>query len=258
MTAAEQVAPVDTLLRADTTRIEADSPDIIKMKAIGRYDRGIRNYRFIPKRNWIFGISASYANYDSSEIQFLDFIKDFNFYGRTLSVNPFVGYALRDNIVVGMKVGYEQLMANLDNFSLTIDDIDITLKDMRFSEDLYRVSFFHRSYVGLDAGKRFGLFNETELAYSFGDTRLRRGVTEEETFQDVTTRINQLRLGVNPGVSVFIMENVSVECSFGVVGFRYRDEKQKTNSVESGSRRTSGANFKVNILNISLGLTVCM
>ena len=65
-------------------------------------------------------------------------------------------------------------------------------------------------------------------------------------------------MGINPGLAVFITQNVCAELSFGVVGFKYRTEKQKNNLGEEGKRRDSGANFKINLFNINIGLTFCM
>lgn len=41
------------------------------------------------------------------------------------------------------------------------------------------------------------------------------------------TSINQLNVGINPGIAIFIMPNVGAEVSFGVAGFTYNWEKQK-------------------------------
>ena len=46
--------------------------------------------------------------------------------------------------------------------------------------------------------------------------------------------------------------------SFGVAGFKYRSERQNNSLGEEGKRDTSGADFKINILNINIGLTFCL
>lgn len=46
--------------------------------------------------------------------------------------------------------------------------------------------------------------------------------------------------------------------SFGVAGFKYRWEKQRDESGEVGKRNSSGANFKINLFNINIGITFCM
>ena len=227
----ERVIVRDTVfLLKEEYEEQLDSTDIIHTRAIGRFDRGIKNYRFIPK----------------------DF--DCNF--RTFSVKPFWGYAIRDNLVVGMKLGYNHTIAQLDNVSLAVEDLDVSLKDMRYAEDTYSAAVFHRSYVGLDHGKRFGLFNETTLSYNRGTSSFSRGTGDN--LKRTETTLNELHLGINPGLAVFIMQNVCAEVSFGVVGFKYRIEKQKNNLGETGKRRSSGANFKINLFNINIGITLCM
>ena len=236
---------------------EAPPTDIIKTKAIGRYDRRILNYRYIPKGYWIGGVTFSYMNFDSEDNQLLfSLLKDFNFNGRTLSVKPFVGYAIKNNVILGFKFGYNHTKGNLDNLSLEIDDdLDFSLQNIGYIQDLYSFAIFHRSYVGLDRSRRFGLFNETSIGYNTGTTRFTRDKGADLKATD--TRIHELHIGVNPGISVFIMDNVSAEASFGVVGFKYRYEKQTNNLGEVGHHRNSGANFKINLLNINIGITLC-
>lgn len=168
-----------------------------------------------------------------------------------------MGYAVADNMVVGVKLGYNHTIADLGNVSIDMgDDLDFSLTNMRYAEDLYSFGVFHRSYVGLDRGKLFGLFNETTLTYKNGSSSFARG--EGEDYKRTETTINELHLGISPGVAVFITQNICAELSFGVVGFKYRSESQKNNLGETGKRRNSGADFKINLFNINIGLTVCM
>ena len=225
----------DTIIIRDTVFLDKEeferkkdivegNTNLIHIKPIGRYDRGIVSYRFIPKKKWIGGLTFSYVNYDSDDSRLLfSMLKDFD----------------------------------LGNVSLNIDDdFDFSLSNMRYAEDLYSLGIFHRSYIGLDDGKLFGLFNETTLTYKNGSSSFARG--EGEEYKRTETTINELHLGISPGVAVFITQNICAELSFGVVGFKYRTEKQKNNLGEIGKRRTSGADFKINLFNINIGLTVCM
>ena len=228
--------------------------DLLRTKAIGRYDRGIKNFRFIPKKKWIGGLTFSYANFDSSDNQLLfSYIQDFSMNLRSFSVKPFIGYAIKDNQILGMKLGYKHVVGNLDNFSLDIDeDLSFSLKDLRYAEDVYSIALLHRSYIGMDPGKRFGFFNEISLGYNNGSGSFKR--KEEEVTKRMETRVHELNLGIKPGICVFIIENVAAEVSVGVVGFNYRFEKQKNNEGVEGKRRTSGADFKINLFNINIGI----
>ena len=210
----------------------------------------------ISKGNWNGGGTCSYLNVERDDSLLLFSILDgFDFNGRTLSVKPFVGFAIKDNVVIGFKFGYNHTLGQLDNLALNMDDLNFSLHDIRFVEDMYTYALFHRSFVGWDSDRRFGLFNEISLGYNTGSSRFSRD--KDESLKVTETKVHELHLGVNPGICVFIMDNVSAEVSFGVVGVKYRYEKQKNNLGEVGHSRNSGANFKINILNINIGITAC-
>lgn len=238
------------------TKIQIDSSKIIRTRAIGRYDRGITNYRFVSKGKWIGGATVSVYDYDSDNSRLLfSLIKDVDLNFKITSIKPFIGYAIADNQVIGLKFGYSRIAGNIDNFSLNIEDLDVTLKDIKYMDDSYSFNFFYRSYIGLDSHGLFGLFNETSVGYNTGSARFSRG--DEEDLKYTDTSINQLRVGINPGIAIFIMPNVGAEVSFGVAGFTYNWEKQKKSNGEIGKLTNSGANFKINLLNINIGLIVC-
>ena len=137
------------------------------MKAIGRYDRGILNYRFVPKGKWIGGLTFSYVNLDSDNSSMLyAILGDMDATFTMKSIHPFVGYALKDNVVVGAKFGYSHIVGDLGNIDLNLgDDLSFNIGNMRYTEDMYSFGVFNRSYVGLDENGIFGLFNETALTY---------------------------------------------------------------------------------------------
>lgn len=234
-----------------------DSSKIIYTKPVGRYDRGITNYRFIKKNKWIGGVTVSIFNYETDNSRLLfSLLKDIDINLSTLSIHPFVGYTVSDNTVVGLKLGYSRISGGINNFALNVEDFDIALKDIKYTDDAYSFNLFHRSYVGLDPKGLFALFNETTLGYSMGSTRFSQG--SGETLKYTDTSINQLNIGLNPGIAIMIMPNVGAEMSFGVAGFTYNWEKQKKSSGEVGKRTNSGANFKINLFNINIGITVCI
>ena len=239
------------------TKMPVDSSKIIYTKPVGRYDRGITNYRFIKKNKWIGGVTVSIFNYETDNSRLLfSLLKDIDINLRTFSIHPFVGYTVSDNTVVGLKLGYSRISGGINNFALNVEDFDIALKDIKYTDDAYSFNLFHRSYVGLDSKGLFALFNETTLGYSMGSTRFSQG--SGETLKYTDTSINQLNIGLNPGIAIMIMPNVGAEMSFGVAGFTYNWEKQKKSSGEVGKRTNSGANFKINLFNINIGITVCI
>ena len=66
--------------------------------------------------------------------------------------------------------------------------------------------------------------------------------------------IHNLQLGAAPGLSAFVTNNVAVEVSIGIVGLDFKWINQETNQVESGYRRKSSANFKIDIFSLNIGM----
>jgi hypothetical protein len=68
--------------------------------------------------------------------------------------------------------------------------------------------------------------------------------------------VNKIQLAVCPGLTAFVTDFMAIECSIGVLSLNYNWTDQKTNRVETGKNRSGGANFKLNLLSINLGMTV--
>lgn len=253
VSAQERRQAVDELVivNGDTVSI------ILEQRNWGRYDRGLYNYMFIPKGKWGFGITASYGELDTQDIQVLNIIKDFDFKGKIYSINPTLSYFVRHNQSVGLKFTYSRGIADLDNFAVDFDDdINFTIKDVSYYTETFAIAPFYRNYVGLGKDKRFGVFNEVDLKFQSGSSRFKRLYNGEP--KDTRTTITQASLNFSPGMCVFIQENVAFNVSFGVFGLKWRKEHQMTDGRDEGSRFTSGANFRFNLFNINFGLLVVM
>ena len=48
---------------------------LLPERNLGRYDRGLFNYLFIPKGQWAFGLTASYGEFNSEDVEVLSVIK---------------------------------------------------------------------------------------------------------------------------------------------------------------------------------------
>ena len=133
------VATVAALIIAGTSTAyaEAKTHSVVDSTAtthVRKFDRGLTNYSFIPKNEWICGITASYTGYNSDENDLLLLVKDFNFTGSLFGVHPYVGYFVADNHCVGVKLGYSATKANLGNFSLDlIDGMSLSLSDLEYN-----------------------------------------------------------------------------------------------------------------------------
>lgn len=228
---------------------------ILPEKNYGRFDRSLRNYIFIPRGKWGFGITASYGELQTEDIQVLSLLKDFNFKGKMYSIKPYIQYFIRHNQAVGLKFDYNRGIADLGKLAVDFDeDLSFTLADVSYYQQSLSVSTFYRAYVGLDPSGRFGIFSEADLSFGSGSSRFKRLYNSEP--KDTRTTITQGALNFSPGVCIFIQDYVSFNVSFGVFGLKWRKEHQITDGIDEGSRVTSGANFRFNLFNINFGIMV--
>lgn len=245
--------PVDltekVVFRGDTLNM------VLKDRNLGRYDRGLFNYLFIPKGIWQVGLTASYGEFSTSDLQILDLISDIDFNGKLWSIRPYFQYFFKSNLSLGMRLGYTEGKANIGSFKVDIDeDMNFNLHDIMYKSTNYSASITFSQYLGITRKGRFGVFNEVELALSGGNSDFNRPFNGE--MRKTHTNTFQAALNFSPGVCVYVLDQVSFNVSLGVFGLNIKHEKQKVNGEDLGWRTTSGANFRFNIFNINFGIAV--
>lgn len=247
----QPVNPADEKVIVGSDTISVILPD----RNFGRYDRGLFNYLFIPKGKWAFGLTASYGEFSTDDVELLSVISDFDFKGKLYSLKPSVSYFIRSNQSIGFVLDYTRGEANLGSLTVDIDDdMNFNIHDVSYYSESYTMSVAYRNYVGLGRNSRFSVFNEVALSFGNGSSRFKRYYNDE--LRDTRTTTTKASLNFSPGLCVFIQENVAFNVSFGVFGIKLQKDSQTTNGVEEGSRVSSGANFRFNIFNINFGLAI--
>ncbi len=241
----------------------SDRRDSVSVAVVERYDtlrissserrqrRGVSNLRteFVPKGQWVFGGSVSYSTHSNNNYNFL-IIEDIESDGYTFQVSPLVGYAYAKNSLVGIRFGYSRSLTQLDNASLSITSLDnaffYSLKHSYNAEALWR------KYIPLGRNnKRFSLFAEVSLAMGGSQSKLASG--PQNALSGTYATSFDVALGVNPGISAFLTNNMAIEVNVGVLGFNYSHTRQVSNQVVAGENSSSQMNFKINIFSIGLG-----
>ncbi len=233
---------------------------ILSDKAPGRFDRGLRNYLYIPKNEIVFGLSGSYGNFDAEDVQVLSLLSNLDFGGQMFSIKPWISYFIKNNQSIGLRLNYSNASANLDNLSAGVSGLNFAINNVSYDANSYGASVFYRNYIGLSAKKRFALFYEADLSYLGGESTFTR--YSNEKLNKTKTTFNEVRLGFSPGVCVFIHENVAFNLAFDILGLYLRDENQKTMiydenevcTIDNGSYISGGASFKFNLFSINFGL----
>lgn len=240
----------------ETVIVGGDTVSIIlPQKNYGRYDRGLFNYLFVPKGQWSFGLMASYGEFGTSDFQMLSILNDLNVKVKAYSLQPSFSYFFSNNQSVGVNFNYTRMLCDLHGMQFDMgDDLSFSLSDVSYYSQTYSSAIAYRNYVGLGRDRRFGVFNEVELEFGAGSSRFQRYYNGE--LRDTRANTMTASLNFSPGLTVFIMDYVSFNISFGVFGIKMHREKQLTNGVDEGTRFSSGANFKFNIFNINFGMAV--
>lgn len=218
-----------------------------------RFDRGITQITFIPKGQWITGCNISYSQHTNKNYKFL-IIEGWDGEGYNFSVSPFLLYCFKDNLASGGKFEYTRSLLKIDNLDVSLDDdMSFNLDNIYSLQHGYYVTGLFRAYLNLGESKRFGLFNEVQL--KFGGTQSKIISGSGESLSGTYETSFDFGLGMAPGLIAFVNDFTAVEVTVGVLGFNVKSIDQKTDQVVVGSRKTSSANFKINLLALSLGLS---
>lgn len=230
-------------------------PMVLKDLKLGRYDRGLFNFLFVPKGMWTLGLTASYGKFSTEDLQLFDIISDVDISADIFSIKPYFSYAFKNNITAGLRLEYQKISGNIGSFGLDIDeDMSFNIRDVGYRNESYSAAVLLTQYIGLSRRGRFGVFNEAQLKVGTGTADFNRPFDGE--MKNTHSSTVQASLSYSPGVCVYVMPQLSINLSFGVFGFYVNHIRQWENGERSGSRTTSGANFRFNIFNISFGLAV--
>lgn len=217
------------------------------------FERDIESNVFIPKGQWITGVSISYSQMNSHKYQFL-VIENLNSDTYRFKVSPMLAYAFADDMAVGLKFSYERSLAKFENVDFNLgDDASFDLDHIYSLSHNYYATALFRNYFSLGNSKRFGFFNEIQLELGGGQSKLTKGVGPDLT--GTYERNFSLDIGIVPGLMVFLSNYSAMEINVGVLGFSYRTTKSVRDQIYNSRRHTKSANFKINLFSITFGTT---
>lgn len=211
-----------------------------------------KNHLISPKGDWQCGIAVMYADFTTSDSEFMMLLQGLNADASFLRLAPQAMYTFANNHAVGVRFQYTNINGNIDsatadllgNFSMSFGNIDA--KSRAFS-----TSVFQRTYWGLDKRGRVGLFWDYVLGYT------RKNVTFNSGVNDAPYTItHNVHLGFSPGLVYYPMNNVSVYASISLADLSYNYVEAYENNIVTGTRHAWKAQARINVLDLNFGLAI--
>ena len=209
---------------------------------------------FVPEGQWIFGGTASYSAHANDDYTFF-IVEKINSDGYTFKVSPLIGYALRNNMALGMRFVYGRSLLKVDSGELNLGDeesgIHLTAEYYYSLKHSYSAAAIWRQYIPLGRNRRIALFNEMSLTLGGHQKKFAADSPVRGTYETGYS----VSLGVSPGLVAFATNSMAVEVNVGVMGISYTHAHQDHNRVREGDVKSSLMNFKINLLSIGLGVS---
>ena len=209
---------------------------------------------FVPEGQWIFGGTASYSAHANDDYTFF-IVEKINSDGYTFKVSPLIGYALRNNMALGMRFVYGRSLLKVDSGELNLGDEEsgthLTAEYYYSLKPSSSAAAIWRQYIPLGRNRRIALFNEMSLTLGGHQKKFAADSPVRGTYETGYS----VSLGVSPGLIAFATNTMAVEVNVGVMGLSYTHAHQDHNRVREGDVKSSLMNFKINLLSIGLGVS---
>lgn len=208
---------------------------------------------FVPKGQWITGVSVSYQQSNQDKYQFL-IIEDISGDTYTFKVSPMLMFAVKNDLALGGRFAYTRSLTKLENADIVLDpETGYTFDHLYRLSHNYYGTIMMRNYFSFGKSKRFGFFNEVQLQLGGGQTKLTTGVGT--TLSGYYERNFSAEIGLSPGLCIFLNDYSAIEVNVGVLGFKMTDTHTYADQIYESSRTSKSANFRINLFSISFGVT---
>lgn len=225
---------------------------VFGLSAQVEFKRGLEQISFIPKGQWITGVSVSFSQSNQKNYQFL-IVESINGDTYTFKVSPMLLYCFQDNLVAGGKFAYTRSRTRLDNATVVIDsETDYNVENLYSISQNYSAMAVFRNYISFGRSRRFGLFNEVQLQIGGGESKIANGRGKDLT--GTFERSWDVNVGLAPGLIMFLNNYSAIEVNVGVLGFSYNHTKAVTDQIYDASRYGKSARFKINLFSITFGV----
>lgn len=223
-----------------------------KIEKLENFEMPEEKVVFVPKGQWVAGLSISYSMSTQNKYQFL-ILEDLSGDTYSFRVSPMVCYIFKNDMGAGARFAYSRNLTKLEKADFVLDS------ETNYGVDhLYRLAHNYsgtaimRNYFALGRSKRIGVFNEVQFTLGGGQSKLMTGTGQ--TLSGNYERNFSLDVGIAPGLIYFLNDYSAVEVNIGVLGFSYTTTRTLTDQIYESKRDSKSANFRINLFSISFGV----
>ncbi|MBQ0081275.1 MAG: hypothetical protein KBS95_07005 [Alistipes sp.] len=246
------VAPITTATSASSK----DIGDTLSENEESTYEeRGYVNLKnvVVPKGQVLLGMNVLCSRHTNTNYT-LFVVKDINSKGYNLKFSPVIGYAIKDNMVLGLRGGYTRTNLSINTANLEIGDDEsgtkIKINDYKLLRHAYSVDFIFRPYIPLGWNRRLAFFAETQLGY----TGTQAIYVNDHPIKGTYETSNSFSVSVTPGIVAFLTNRMALEINLSILGFSFNKVNQVHNQVSTGTVDTNGFHFNLDLLSIGVGM----
>lgn len=228
-----------------------DSDTVANSPHLEEFSRDIESVVFVPRGQWIAGLTVSYATSSQNKYQFLIF-EGISGDTYSLKISPMLLYAVAPDLAVGGRFSYARSLTKLEEADIILDsETDYSVDHLYRLAHNYYGTVMMRNYFSIGRSKRFGFFNETQLQIGGGQSKLTTGVGS--TLSGTYERNLSIDVGLAPGLCIFLNNYSAIEVNIGVLGFSYTATKAVKDQIYVSHRKSKSANFRINLFSIQFG-----
>jgi hypothetical protein len=203
---------------------------------------------FTKKGSWLAGgtLSLKFRN-STDKNELIRYVEDNETYDFAIRVDG--AYAFADFNFAGLALKYGQagrsgIYQNTDGQLYTEDFFGIQ----------YAFTPFLKNLTPIDKKGRFNIITQIEFSNQI-DQSITQTLLNEELIRKQSLKYTG-SLGVRPGLSVFVLQNVAFETTLNVAGVKYSYEKIKSTDLPDAKTETASIDFKIDILQLNIGIFV--
>lgn len=205
------------------------------------------NFSPFKKGNWYVTLNLSLASETLQNAE-KSFVSVINGKSNDYNIGTGTGYYFSGNFAAGLGFVFGESI-----FDGTILKLGDTVQNNSITTN-YKLTPLLRSSIPLVPNKRLSIYIDMVVGVGWGNT-VSRETRNNETVSKSYGNDLEFGLGINPGLTFFVMENFALEVGVNLIGYEFQQSKTTTNDGPESITRTNDINFSLDILKLKLALT---